>query len=107
MSRVIGVMSLFVCLLAAANAVRAEIYELPPEGYDVIGTVATVLISLLIVIMVRFDMFGHEIARQVLKVRLPSDMPYGTLFTPLFDRYLRSYDLVAVETVQASTATRS
>ncbi|MBT8104654.1 MAG: L,D-transpeptidase family protein [Woeseiaceae bacterium] len=27
---------------AAAGAVHAEVYELPPEGYDVVGTVATI-----------------------------------------------------------------
>ena len=29
-------------LAAAAGSVHAEVYELPPEGYDVIGTVSTV-----------------------------------------------------------------
>ena len=37
------------------------------------------------------------------KVRLPADMPYATLFESLFARYLERYELVAMETVQAGT----
>ena len=29
-------------LLAAAGSVHAEIYELPPEGHDVVGAVSTI-----------------------------------------------------------------
>ena len=65
--------------------------------FYMIGAIATLLISLLIIAMVRFDMFEHEVARQVLKIRLPVDMPYQSLFSPVFDRYLRRYDLVAME----------
>ena len=42
MSRVLRTMAALAAVLAAATAVRAEIYELPPEGYDVIGAVSTV-----------------------------------------------------------------
>ena len=42
MSRKFGVIMAIVCLFVAAHA-RAEIYELPPEGYDVIGAVSTVV----------------------------------------------------------------
>jgi L,D-transpeptidase ErfK/SrfK len=42
MTRIFGPAALCVCLLVAAQTLRAEIYELPPEGYDVIGAVATV-----------------------------------------------------------------
>ena len=33
---------LFCCLLVLTASVRAEIYELPPEGFDVIGAVTTI-----------------------------------------------------------------
>lgn len=42
MSRAFGRAVALVCLFVASPALRAEIYELPPEGYDVIGAVATV-----------------------------------------------------------------
>ncbi len=42
MMRAAGIVAAAVCLLSTAQA-RAEIYELPPEGYDVIGAVSTMV----------------------------------------------------------------
>ena len=42
MNRTFGINVALVCLLAVATVARAEIYELPPEGFDVIGAVSTV-----------------------------------------------------------------
>ena len=55
--------------------------------------------------MVRFDMYAQQAAHQLLKVRIPADLPFNTLFQPVFDRYLADYTLVAIETVQAGTLT--
>ena len=42
MSRVSNTVAAVVFVLAAMSAARAEVYELPPEGFDVIGAVSTV-----------------------------------------------------------------
>ena len=73
--------------------------------FYLIGVVATLVISALIWAMVRFNFFAQETARQLLKVRVPADMAYASLLAPLFDEYVRRYDLVAMETVQAGTLT--
>ena len=73
--------------------------------FYLIGVVATLVISALIWSMVRFNFFAQETARQLLKVRVPADMAYASLLAPLFDEYVRRYDLVAMETVQAGTLT--
>ncbi len=73
--------------------------------FFLVGIVSTLVICLLIWVMVRFDFFSHQVSHQLLKVRLPVDMPFNTIFASLFDQYLRSYSLVAVETVQAGTLT--
>jgi uncharacterized membrane protein YhiD involved in acid resistance len=73
--------------------------------FYLVAVIATLLISALIIVMVRFDMFAQQAAHQLLKVRVPADLPYRTLFQPLFDRYLAGYSLVAVESVQAATLT--
>jgi Domain of unknown function (DUF4956) len=70
-----------------------------------LGIVATVTISLLILAMVRFDLFARPIAQQVLKVRIPSDMTPDLVLREPFSRYLNRYDLVAMETVQAGLLT--
>ena len=53
--------------------------------------------------MDRFNFFAKDAASQLLKIRLPADMPYATLFEDLFARFLNRYELVAMETVQAGT----
>jgi hypothetical protein len=73
--------------------------------FYLIGIVATLVISGLIWIMVRFDFFAATVSRQLPKVRLPADMSYATLFAAPFEQYLRDYTLVAMETVQAGTLT--
>lgn len=73
--------------------------------FYLVGIVSTLVICLLIYAMVRFDLFAHEVTRQLLKVRLPADLSYSTLFQPIFTQYLQSVDLVAMETVQAGTLT--
>lgn len=70
-----------------------------------VAVVSTLLISFLIWAMFRFDFFARDVREQLLRIRLPGDMPYETLFQSLFDRFLERADLIAVETVQAGTLT--
>ena len=63
------------------------------------------LISLLIWVMVREDMFGKTIRDNILKIRIPADIPYERLFDAVFDRYLVRVDLMGLETVQAGMLT--
>jgi len=70
-----------------------------------LGIVATITICLLILAMVRFDLFARPIPQQVLKVRLPSDIPPDVALREPFARFLNRYDLVAMETVQAGLLT--
>lgn len=71
--------------------------------FYLLAVVATVLICALLWAMDRFNFFAKEAASQLLKIRLPADMPHAALFEDLFARYLNRYELVAMETVQAGT----
>ncbi len=71
--------------------------------FYLLATLATGIICFLLWAMVKFDLFAKEIREQVLKIRLPGDMPYETLFETVFSKYLVRADLIAVETVQAGT----
>jgi archaellum biogenesis ATPase FlaH len=51
------------------------------------------------------NLYAKDIREQVLKVRIPGDMRYETLFDTVFARFLRRYNLISVETVQAGTQT--
>ena len=65
----------------------------------------TLTICLLIWIMVKQNMFAKELTEQILKVRLPADIPYDGIFDGIFAKYLARVDLLSVETVQAGTLT--
>jgi uncharacterized membrane protein YhiD involved in acid resistance len=69
--------------------------------FYLLAVVATLVICLLILGMVKLNMFAKELREQILKIRLPSDIPYATLFDSTFDKHLVRADLVAVESVQA------
>jgi Domain of unknown function (DUF4956) len=69
--------------------------------FYLLAIIATVVICLLILAMVRLNMFAKELREQILKIRLPSDIPYATLFDGVFDKYVARADLIAVESVQA------
>lgn len=71
--------------------------------FYLLAVLATLVIAGLLWAMDRYNFFAKEAASQLLKVRLPADLPYATLFDDVFARYLNRYELVALETVQAGT----
>lgn len=83
--------------MAIGMAVGTRFYDL--------AILATITICIMMWAMVRFNFFAREIKEQILKVRIPADMPYEELFETVFAKYLVRADLVAMETVQAGTLT--
>lgn len=69
--------------------------------FYLLAVVATLVIAFLIWAMVRLNLFAKEVREQILKIRMPADVPYASLFDRVFDKYLARADLIAVETVQA------
>ena len=66
-----------------------------------LAVVSTLLISFILWGMTNFNLFAKDVKEQILKVRLPGDMRYETLFEGVFAQYLSRFNLIAVETVQA------
>ncbi len=73
--------------------------------FYLLAVLATVSISFIWWGMATLNLFSKDIREQVLKVRVPADMRYEGLFESVFGRYLRRFNLIAVETVQAGTQT--
>lgn len=71
--------------------------------FYLLAIVATLVICGLLWFMDNRNFFAKDAAVHLLKIRLPGDMPYSTLFADPFDRYLARHDLVAMESVQAGT----
>jgi hypothetical protein len=71
--------------------------------FYLLAGLATAAICALLWFMDRANFFAKAAAAQLLRVRLPSDLAYATLFDAVFARFLVRYELVAMETVQAGT----
>jgi uncharacterized membrane protein YhiD involved in acid resistance len=62
---------------------------------------ATAVLSAVIVLMDRLDLFSKHVAERILRVRLPADMDYDTVFTPILAQMAHDYRVISVETVAA------
>ena len=71
--------------------------------FYLLAVLSTVIIAGLLWAMDHYNFFAKEASSQLLRIRLPGDMPYATMFDAVFGRYLRHYELIAMETVQAGT----
>ncbi|MBN1217826.1 MAG: DUF4956 domain-containing protein [Anaerolineae bacterium] len=73
--------------------------------FYLLAIIGTLIISFIWWGMVTLNLFAKDIREQILRIRVPADMRYETLFDDLFARYLNRFNLIAVETVQAGTQT--
>jgi len=73
--------------------------------FYVLAVVATIIISFILWGLVSLNLFAVDVREQILKIRIPGDMGYEELFERVFDRYLKRYNLIAVESVQAGLLT--
>ncbi len=73
--------------------------------FYLLAVISTLIISFILWGMSTLNMFARDVREQILKIRLPGDMPYERLFDNIFARYLTRSNLIAVETVQAGTLT--
>ena len=71
--------------------------------FYLLAVVATLIICFILWGMTTLNLFAKDVKEQILKIRLPGDMKYETLFEPVFARYLNRFNLIAVELVQAGT----
>jgi uncharacterized membrane protein YhiD involved in acid resistance len=73
--------------------------------FYLLAVIAALVICFILWGMSILNLFAKELREQILKIRLPGDMPYESLFERAFARYLNRYELMAIETVQAGTLT--
>jgi len=83
--------------MAIGMAVGTKFYLLAVAG--------AVVISLMIVIMMRFDWFARDMASQILRVQVPSSLPFDNLFDAPFVKYTHTSELISVDTIQNGAMT--
>jgi uncharacterized membrane protein YhiD involved in acid resistance len=71
--------------------------------FYLLAIIATLVIAFILWGMSILNLFAREVREQILKIRLPGDIHYETLFERVFAKYLTRVELIAVETVQAGT----
>jgi uncharacterized membrane protein YhiD involved in acid resistance len=73
--------------------------------FYLLAIIATVIISLAILIMNRFDWYSREAASQIVKIGLPNNLEFDTLFDDVFVKYTNVSDLISVDSVRSGMLT--
>jgi uncharacterized membrane protein YhiD involved in acid resistance len=70
-----------------------------------LAIVAAVAISLIIVVMYRFNWFASSVQRQVVKVQVPPDGDHTAAVQDVLIRYTSEFELVSMETIRGGALT--
>jgi uncharacterized membrane protein YhiD involved in acid resistance len=73
--------------------------------FYLLAVIAAILISLVILVMTRFDWYARRVVNQILKIQLPNDAPFDTLFDDLFIQFTSSSELISVDSVHSGMLT--
>jgi uncharacterized membrane protein YhiD involved in acid resistance len=67
--------------------------------FYLLAIIATVVISLVILIMTRFNWYAREMSGQILRVQVPNEIAFDSLFDKMFLKYAHSSELISADTV--------
>lgn len=73
--------------------------------FYLLAVIAAVVISMMILIMTRFNWYERQMANQILRVQVPDGLSFDTLFDRPFAKYTSTSELISVDTVQNGTMT--
>ncbi|MEU8319254.1 DUF4956 domain-containing protein [Nonomuraea sp. NPDC048881] len=73
--------------------------------FYLLGVVAAVAISLIVMVMHRFDWFQLDVRRQVVKVQVPSQEDLAASIQDVLVRHTDEFELVSMESIRAGALT--
>lgn len=73
--------------------------------FYLLGLVAAVVISLVVVLMTRLDWFAREMSNQILSVYVSNDTPFDGVFDSVFLKFTSAAELISVGSVLNGTLT--
>ncbi len=73
--------------------------------FYLLAVIAAVVISLVVLLMTRFNWFAREMNSQILRVTVPNGTPFDALFDKPFLKYTTSSELISVDTVRSGMLT--
>lgn len=68
--------------------------------FYLLGIIAAAVISLAVILMTRLDWFARNMATQILRIYIPNDTAFDSLFDTAFIKYTSVSELISVDTVQ-------
>jgi len=73
--------------------------------FYLLAVVAAAVICLVILIMTRFNWYSRRVVSQILKVQVPNNSEFDSLFDKLFLKYTTTSELISVDTVHSGMLT--
>jgi uncharacterized membrane protein YhiD involved in acid resistance len=73
--------------------------------FYLLAVIGTVVISLVILLMTRFDWYARPMSNQILRIQIPDGTPFDTLFDRAFVRYTNSSELISADSVNGGMLT--
>jgi uncharacterized membrane protein YhiD involved in acid resistance len=73
--------------------------------FYLLAVVAALIICLVILIMTRFNWYSRRVVSQILKVQVPNNAEFDSLFDKLFLNYTTTSELISVDTVHSGMLT--
>jgi uncharacterized membrane protein YhiD involved in acid resistance len=73
--------------------------------FYLLAVIGAVVISLVILLMTRFDWYARPMSSQILRIQIPDGTPFDTLFDRVFVRYTSSSELISADSVDSGTLT--
>jgi uncharacterized membrane protein YhiD involved in acid resistance len=73
--------------------------------FYLLGVIVAIVISLVILLMTRFNWYAREMASQILRIQVPNGAPFDTLFDKAFVKYTSSSELISVDSVHSGMMT--
>jgi len=73
--------------------------------FYLLAVIAAVIISLLILVMTRFNWYARKVVSQILKVQVPNHIEFDSFFDGLFVKYTNTSELISVDSVHGGMLT--
>jgi uncharacterized membrane protein YhiD involved in acid resistance len=71
--------------------------------FYLLAVITVIVISLLVLIMTRFDWYARRMVSHILKIQLPNTVEFNALFDKLFLKYTSHSELISVDSIQNGT----
>ena len=73
--------------------------------FYLLAAIATVVISLVILLMIRFNWYAREMSSQILRIQVANGTPFDSIFDRAFLKYTSTSELISADSVHSGMLT--